>query len=170
MQDIDHLILGRHATRVELDGMDALQRAAQALARQARRSLDIYSPDLEQAVYDQAEFCEAVKRFILQHRRASVRILVGDSRRARQGGHRLIHLGRRYLSRIRFRTPTEEGVMDNDAFLIADGVGLLYRHNTRYATAQLCFQAPQQARRLKQRFTRHWLLAEPDPYLRWIFL
>lgn len=170
MQDFDHLMLGRNPAQFEVNDNAALRQAALALARQARRSLDIYSPNLERMVYGQTAFCEAVKQLIMYNRRARIRVLLRDSRRAREEGHRLIHLGRRYVSKIRFRIPAEDSAMDNDAFLIADGIGLLYRHDVRKAAGHVCFQAPQQCRRLGQRFEREWLQAEPDPYLRWLFL
>ena len=173
MQDLDHLILGKHGQRLTLAGIAERRAAAVALARQAQRRLDLFTPDLEPGVYDAPDFCEAVKRLVIHGgRRALVRILVLDSRRARQEGHRLLHLGRRYVSKVRFRTLDEEsGWFPAEAgFLLADASGVLVRQQGKTRGAWASFHDPAQGRRLSRQFESLWAQAVPDPYLRWLFL
>ncbi len=173
MQDLDRLILGKHGQRPSLADIAEHRAAAVALARQAQRRLDLFTPDLEPGVYDTPEFCEAVKRLVVRGgRRALVRILVLDSRWARQEGHRLLHLGRRHVSKVRFRTLDEENnpMLAEGGFLLADVRGVLVRLQGNSRGAWASFHAPAQGQRLSRQFENLWMQAVPDPYLRCLFL
>src|SRR3569832_960991 len=92
MQSIDDFNLDETSTPLSLETSEDNRAAALRLVQQARRSLDIYSRDLDMAIYDEPTFLDAVRALALNAKQGAVRILVKDSSRAVKYGHRLIPL------------------------------------------------------------------------------
>lgn len=166
MQDISSHILGTTDERIRLDSREDCQTAALALARQARRSLDIFTLDLDGDLYDTPDFVEAIKQLAIRHRHTQVRFLVQDATRAVKDGHRLIGLFHRLTSSIHVRKPSPEYREYRQAFLVADGTGMLRRPQADRFEGELNFKAPIDAREQLLFFDRVWQDSEPDPYLR----
>ncbi len=140
--------------------------AALALVTQARRTIDIFTQDLEPMVYDHQPILDAVRQLALRSRRSRVRVLVKDSRRAVKDGHRLVELARHLSSFVEIRKAHEDVKDAADTFLIADGIGTLHRTLATSYEGTLNFRAPLHARRLEQWFTEVWERSTPDPELR----
>lgn len=140
--------------------------AAAQLAANARRSLALFTRDLEQAIYDTEGFLNAVRQLALRSRYARIRIVVIDSTPAIKGGHRLIELARKLSSYIELRRPSEEHAKLSDTFLISDDTGLLYRP---VASRYEGFADPQNAFEARARlhgFDDIWEQAESEPEFR----
>jgi hypothetical protein len=153
---------GPNALRSRGDTRDA----ALALARQARRTLRIMTPDLEPLVYDDAEFIAVLTELALRSRQSAVLILVQDAQRAIKQGHRFIELSRRLSTHIQLRRPAPEDCDYPAAFLIADEMGLLQRGRFDRYEGSVDFHAPLAARQAVKLFTDMWERAQPDPELR----
>ncbi len=137
-----------------------------AMASQCRRSLEIMSRRLDPPLYDTAEFAEALKQLAIRHRKARVRILVMDPEPIIRQGHRLLELAGRLSSFIELRVPSPEHQNCNEAFMIADGVGYIYRPLADRYDGKANFHHPAAARELTQRFDEIWEIAQLDPNLR----
>lgn len=166
MINFDKYILGENDETLMLDRLADVQAAVIALACQAQRSIDIFTQHLDKALYDQAAFVEAVKRLALLNRQTQIRILVQDAVPATKEIHRLVLLGQELTSKIHFNKPDDTYRMHNDAFLLVDNVGLLYRpHGDRYES-RLCFNTPHDGQKYSRFFHEAWHLSERDPHLR----
>src|SRR3569833_967545 len=120
MQSIGDFKLGETSTPLSLETSEDNRAAALRLVQQARRSLDIYSRDLDKAIYDAPTFLDAVRALALNAKQGAVRILVKDSSRAVKCGHRLIPLCQRLTSFIEIRRPPEEYRDYYEAFMVVD--------------------------------------------------
>lgn len=139
---------------------------AARLARQAQRSLEIVSHDLDPMVYDQTEFVEAAKDLALGHSRARIRILVREADALARTGHRLLELAGRLSTFIEVRVPAPEHRDFNQALLIVDGAGYLHRELAERYEGLAHFNDPGRARLFLREFDRMWEVAVPDPNLR----
>ena len=158
-------ILGKSSERIALYGLEEFRVNALCLAQQAQQSLHIISPDLESPIYGDSEFYEAVKSLVIGNRHAAVRLLVNHTDKAINYGHRLVELVQRFSSFMELRRLAEEHSDFNQAFLIADGRGLLHRpHADRYE-GECCYDAPREARLLNETFNNLWPHASRDPAL-----
>lgn len=161
-----HPVLGETRTLIKLSGSADHRELAIQMAAQCRRGMDIVSRHLDPAVYDDQVFVTAVKALVLKHTRSRVRILVLNTAPVVQRGHRLLELAIRLSSFIELRTPAPEHREFNEAILVADQLGFMYRPlSDRYAgSASFCDRKT--ARGLTQRFDELWQYAVPDPNLR----
>lgn len=108
-------------------GIAEFTRLAVATAAAAHSELVLFSHELDYRVYGSEEFCDTLKRFILQHRRARLRALVHTPALAMRRGHRLVELGRALSSRIEFRQLSETHLKLREEYLMADQRTLLYK-------------------------------------------
>lgn len=142
------------------------RRAAAILAAGARRTLALFTRDMEQTIYDTTEFATAVQQLALRSRFSRIRIAVVDPLPAIKDGHRLIELGRRLGSFIEFRRSAAEHATLADTFLIADESGLLYRPLASRYEGYMDTDDPHAARTHLHAFEAIWELAEPETEFR----
>lgn len=93
----------------------------------AKRSLAIFSPTLEPALYEGMEFLSQVKRLILGQSYARVRVLLHDPALAIRRGHRLVEMSRHLSSFIEIRAANPDYAAHIEDFMIADGHAFVYR-------------------------------------------
>ncbi len=167
MNDLASYILGESTEALVLGSMEENRLTAVAMCTQARRSVYIYSTDLDSHIYNNAEFYDAIRTVaIADHRRSEVRILIADSRQIVLYGHRLVELSRQLSSFVNIRKLTRSARAMTSAFLIADGCGLIYRPEPARYEAHACFNAPRRCREMITLFNEQWERAEPDPELK----
>jgi hypothetical protein len=164
--DFEHFVLKEDAQAVAIDTGEACRLAALSMARQATRSIDIVSRQLDPQMYDNREFCEAVSQLITGSRRARVQALIRHTDPVVKHGHRLVTLSQRFSSFIEMRVPAAEFNDYNAAFLIVDGTGVIYRTLSDGFEATVNFNDPRMARELSQQFEAMWQTALPDANLR----
>jgi len=136
------------------------------MARQATHSIDIVSRHLDPKMYDNSDFCEAVRQLIVGSRRARVRVLLRHVDATIKRGHRLLTLSQRVSSFIEMRVPAKEFDEYNAAFLIVDTAGVIYRTNSDRFEGTANFNDPRAARDLSHQFEEMWQTASPDANLR----
>lgn len=150
----------------ELGTRDELRAASLALVSAARRTVHIYSRDLDPQVYDESDFLEALTRFAVSHDRAQVRILVQDAGPAIRDDHRLIGLAQRLSSRIAIREPGPQHRDYNAAFLVTDAEGVIYRElGDRFDAVAFESDRPR-ARQLIRYHDEVWEFGRTNPNLR----
>lgn len=140
--------------------------AALSMVRQAHRGMDLFSRDLEPAVYDDAGFVEAVRQLALYSPRTRIRVLVQNVGPVVARGHRLIELARQLSSSIEIRIPGREHADYGSAFLVVDGRGVIYRTLGERYDGIVSFNDARRAAELGRLVDEMWELARPDPNLR----
>jgi len=160
------LRLGISGVDIELQTREECRHASELMVQQCLASLEIFSRDLDASLYDQAPFLQALGALCLSNRRARVRILVQDPMTAVKRGHRLIELSRRLSSSIEIRQAHQDYRHHNEAFLVADDCGLIYRSLSDRYEGTANFYNPVQAERKADFFTEVWDRSEAHPELR----
>ncbi len=166
MESLENLKLGIDDQRIKLESREDNRCAALALASQARRTIEIFSWDLDPDLYDDPPFIEAIKQLAINHRKAQIRILLQDANKAVKLGHRLPYLAQRVPSKIQILKPCSEYKEYGQSFLIADGIGILRRPLHNRFEGELNFKDPINAKEHQNFFNKAWDSAEPDPYLK----
>lgn len=136
------------------------------MARQARRTLKIYSPMLDHKLYDQAalrEMCSALAR---KNRYTSVEILIYDSHRIIKNGHALLGISRKLSSSIAIRIVHPDYRQTNHEYMLADGYGLVYRTDPDLYEGYANFHDVSGNNRLAREFQIAWETSLNDPNLR----
>lgn len=141
---------------VTLTGHVAFDQAALTLVQGARVQLSVVSIDLDRLRFGSEPFTEAVKQFLLSHRRARCRILLHQPRNAMSSGHRLVELGRVLSSRLEFRQMPSERQRSREEYCIVDERHLLTRSSPMDLDARLLQDAPLEARARQKTFDEAW--------------
>lgn len=168
--DIEQCELGKDSGPIRVERIDDNRKAANALALQASRTLDIFTRDLDPQVLNTADFTAAVTRLALKSKNSVIRILVQDPGRSVRDGHRIIDLSYKLSSFIHIRRPSEDYKDYNKAFIIADGRGLLYRVLADQYEGIVNFNSPYEAREYTAFFSEVWETSDTDPNLRRLHL
>jgi len=166
MQSLENLKLGKDDQRIRLTDREENRCASLALASQARRTIEIFSWDLEPDLYDDPPFIEALKKLAIGHRKTQIRILIQNAKKAVTQSHRLPYLAQRIPSKIQIRTPSSEYKEIQQSLLIADGIGLIRRPMHERFEGELNFKDPVHAKEQLNLFNKIWQSAESDPYLK----
>ncbi|MEL7539125.1 MAG: hypothetical protein AAFZ58_12000 [Pseudomonadota bacterium] len=106
---------------------EEMREAAIRVTAKAKRSVSIFTHDLEPGIYDSLDYLEVLKKLILSKSYVRIRVLVANPRRAVKSGNRLIHLGQRLNSYIEFRHIAQEHEGHTEAYCIADDTAVVYR-------------------------------------------
>ena len=164
--DIQSMQLGIDHLDMALQSREQVRLITQAFAAQAQRTLSLLTVEIEPAIFDQQAFLDAIARLSLQSRAASFRILLLDSRRVAQQGHRLVELARRLGSTIQFRRPPSDYQHSGQTFLTCDDVGFFNRPLSSRYEGTASFNNPGEVARLNKGFKDLWDRSEPDSELR----
>lgn len=164
--DLSKQRLGESRDVIYLQSREDNRDAALSLVQQGHRSLHLFTHDLDAALYDTADFIEAVKQLAISSTRAKVFILLKDPSAAIVRGHRIVELARRISSHVFIHRAADEDQDRVDSFMVVDEVGVLRRpHGARYdGTAE--FNNPGEARLLLKSFNDAWERSVPEAELR----
>ncbi len=166
MSIFDDYELGRSDDTLQIESREENQAAVTKMAQQSRHSIEIISRELDPALYDSVDFVDAVKKMILDNRRAKVRIMVFESRAISSRGHRLVTLAENLSSFIDIRNPGVEHKDYNESLFIADTVAYIHRLNAERFEASLNFCDKRRSKMLLNQFDEMWETATPDANLR----
>ena len=164
--DITSMQLGIDRLEFSLHIREDVRTIAQTLAEQAQRGLMLLTLDLEPAIFDQQPFLNAISKLARQHQDACFRILILDSQRTLQNGHRLIELSRRLSPNIQFRRPPPEYQNTGKTFMVCDDAGYFYQPLASRYEGTANFNNPGEVARLKIYFMELWDRSEPDSEMR----
>ncbi len=166
--DITSMQLGIDRLEFSLHRRDEVRAMAQTLAEQAQRGLMLLTADLEPAIFDQTAFLNAISKLARQRRDAYFRILILDSRRVLQHGHRLIEMSRRLSPTIEFRRPPPDYHYTGNTYLLCDDMGYFSRPMSSRYEGTASFNNPGVVGKLKKNFMELWGRSEADSELRWL--
>ena len=114
-------------TRSLLANLDEYRVAVAEIATRARRTLSIYTTDLEPQIYDTDLFLEPVKRLVLARSHARLRVLISNPGRVSRDGNRFMMMARRLTSYIDLRNVAPEYRSNPCSFIVADDKAIVYR-------------------------------------------
>ena len=140
--------------------------ATLAMLLQTRRTVDIFSRDLDRAIYDDHEIVQSIRALVVGSRRARVRVLVRTSSLAVTQGHRLVHVAQRLSTFVQIRKVANEHRTYNSGLFIADSMETLIRRFADRYEGEACFTNPIQARDYGRLFNDMWAISVEDPSLR----
>lgn len=160
--------LGESETQLRLDGAEQFQRATATLLQQARRKLYILTPDLEPERFNNDDFRRQLLAFVRRSRHSDARLLLADPAIAIRWGHRVVALSRRLPSQLRIRQLGEDDIAAcrQEAWIVADGMGLLRRDGSDGYQGSLVAKAIPHAQRAAERFLELWERSHEVPDFR----
>jgi formate-dependent nitrite reductase cytochrome c552 subunit len=149
---------------------DELAAAYLRMSSQAKFRLDIVSRDLEPAIFDNADYYNAVKQLAMHNPRSRIRILIQNSEHIVKYGHRLIELSRRLSSYIDIRLQGKDFREFNEAWLIIDDCGWIRRPLADRFKGECYFNSPREVQERTKQFNEMWDASVEDPNLRRLHL
>ncbi len=158
----DHCILGETDEVMMVETRKENSQATLSMTQQSRYHIDILSRDLDPHIYNTTEFLQAIRGFVLQHRRTRLRILLYDLKEIVRKGHRLIDMAGNLSSFIQLRTPKAEASHCNESLFIADGTGYIHTLHAHRYDATINFADKSIAKYLLRQFNALWETATPD--------
>ena len=126
-EQADDLVVGENTNTILLTSLDAFQFAIDHLSAQARRSVKLFSQELDHDFYDRDAFVERISQVCRRNRDSHVQILLKDANKAVKQGHRLVELKKRLPSHIDMRLLSAEFADMNDEYLLVDDIALVKR-------------------------------------------
>ena len=157
-----------------LNGLEEIHGALLALLAATRRSIHLYTPELESRLYNDPRILDAIRLQISRQPRLRFYLLLPPAARWRSTCPRLLQLAERLTSALSLRTlPADEPHERPEflqAFVIADQRSLLHQPEPRHFVGSYTTQGSGKARELLNFFTEIWEKAAPDPELRRLHL
>jgi hypothetical protein len=157
---------GPSASMTVVNSLEEMQTVVNRIAASAQRLMSIYTPDLEPHLYDQTEFLDIVKRFVLGRNFAKVRVALGDGSRLLRDGNRFVAMGRRLTSYIDIRVMQTPVPQSAAAYIIADDRAIALRTSTQAWDGIADFNNPPIAKLHLAEFDSVWTANQPAPALR----
>lgn len=136
------------------------------MCRQASASIRILSPVLEHKLFDRPEFRDICSALARRNKYTQVEILLYDPHRVIKNGHALLELSRKLPSSMGIKVVDPELRQLNHEFVLADDVGLIYRHDYEVFEGYANFFDQTEASRLARLFRGAWESGILDPNLR----
>lgn len=167
LEMIDRGVLGETRDPIALHSREAFRAACLSLARQARRSIRIFSHDLDGSIYDNKSLINELKRLATRNPDPSIFILLQSNEKVQREGHGVVALAGRLPSKIRIFRPLEEARREpTENFMLADDTAFVYRKWQTRLDGRVEFHNPSRARDLANAFQELWNESEEDIALR----
>jgi hypothetical protein len=145
-----------------LSTYDEVRSATETITASGHRLISIMTPDLEPEIYDKPAMLEVIKRFVLGHSFAKVRVLMRDQARLSNGANRFIAMAHRLTSYLEIRIRAEQYRQVTAGYCIADDRAIVYRVRSDRADGIAGFNNPKIARQYLQEFDAIWLASAPE--------
>lgn len=153
-------------TRSLLSNRDEYRAAVAEVANRARRTLSIYTTDLEPQIYDTDDFLEPVKRLVLARSHARLRVLISNPGRVSREGNRFMMMARRLTSYIDLRNVAPEFRSNPCSFIVADDKAIVYRQHASKWDGIVEFDDTAIVRRYLAYFDEVWAGSQIQPEMR----
>ncbi|MCG6887611.1 MAG: hypothetical protein LJE74_10405 [Proteobacteria bacterium] len=170
MENLDTYILGQDSHQLNLQSSADNVAVTLAMLRQTRRTVDIFSRQLDGRLYDKSEFITLMGQLASRQPRVRIRILLKQVEPLVSHNHRIIELSRKLSSSIHIRLVHENYKEYNQAFMIFDDRGVIKRQLADRYEGIASFNDPMTARPLGAFFDEVWEISQPDPNLRRLYI
>ena len=158
--------LGESNEILDITSKETLKDIALDLAQQSRRLVQILSRELDQVLYDDDDFIQALATTARRSRYSQIQILAHDSTTAVKNGHKLIQLHQRLSSYVHIRKIHYDHRDFNQALLIVDETAFIHRLFADRFEATVNYNDPLAAKQHSITFNEIWQISEPDPQVR----
>jgi len=139
-----------------LSTLAEVRESTAAVVATGQRLISIFTPDLEPPLYDSPQVIDVIKRFVLAHSFAKVRILVRDHTRHSGSGNRFMSMAKRLTSYLEMRVLVPEQAPLSGSYCIADDRGIVYRMRADRWEGIAAVNSPPVARQYLQEFDLAW--------------
>lgn len=158
-------ILGETNEDISIDTVDENREMIENLVKQATHSINIFSQDLDDNLYDNLALKDHMGTFVSNVGNPEVHILAQDLSHAIRNSHRIVRLSQTLSSFIFIREPCDVFKSEKIEFVIVDDVGVFYRINGEHGNyhAEVNFNSPARAKELNHFFVQIWEQSEADP-------
>ena len=170
MENPDTCLLGEDSPPLTLESSADNYAVTLAMLRQTRRTVEIFSRQLDGRLYDTAGFIETLGKVASRQPQVRIRILLKEIEPLVSHDHRIIELSRRLSSSIHIRHVHEHYKEYNQAFMIFDQRGVIRRQLADRFDGIARFNDPMEARNLGAFFDEVWEASQPDPNLRRLYI
>ena len=140
------------------------------MLQQSRRTVDIFSLQLDHKLYDTAEIISHLQSLIRHNPHTRIRLLLRSPRHLITNGHRIIELSRRLSSFIEIRQLAETWHEHLEAFSLFDRRGIIYRPHAEQFEGWFSFNAPVRVKSETEFFNEAWNTSQPCYETRRLYL
>ncbi len=163
--DLEKGVIGQPQTVIDLNLRAEVMLATNALAGKARSEILIMSRFLDKTIYNTSAFEKIIMPFV-KHKRASLRILVHESRPLIKESHLLGEMAINLSSKIAIQQLGSRSQNYNEAWMLCDGVALLHLPVSDFYHGSIDFYTPRRGREYKANFDSFWASSANIPELR----
>lgn len=149
-----------------LTSVAEVRQTTAAVVATGQRLISIFTPDLEPTLYDDPRVIEVIKRFVLSHSFAKVRVLLRDHTRYTGSGSRFMSMARRLTSYLELRILVPQFHHLTSSYCIADDRGIVYRMRSDRWDGIAAVNSPPVARQYLQEFDAAWLASHDQHHQR----
>lgn len=147
---------------LRFEGREQARDIALDLVLLAKRQVCIFGQDIDQVLFDTAEFVDCISALAKKSHQVQIKIIAHSTQANIQNGHRLIELKRRLSSSIHIRkTDREHRDLQQTLLLIDDFAYLLCPRASRYEGTTSHYDRLE-VREQQTLFNKLWDLATPD--------
>lgn len=158
--------LGQDKQLILLRRESDFQNIIAEMTRQARQSIQIYSPNLTHDLFDKPELMQTCSKLARRNRYTRVEMLIFDPHRIVKNGHALLNISRKLPSSIGIKIVDPDMRQLNHEFVLVDGCGVIYRQDYETWEGTGCFYDITEGNRLGRQFAAAWESGLLDPNLR----
>ena len=157
-------------TALSFDDLESCRQHALQLAQQSKRDIIIYTPDFEPDIYSNDEFLDAAAKFIRSSKQTRIQVLVNDTRKLLEDGHKLLRLYQYTNEQFLLRKLMQDPASQQVAYFISDDRSLLRRPDAG-SFRGICY--PDDRARVRQQreiFEQQWQVAVAEKNLQTLTL
>ncbi len=133
-----------------------IQVACYRMFSQAKRSLDIFSQELDPRILSERSIEKAVSELARRSRYSTIRILVFDTLGLQSANHRLVSLSQSLSSFIKIKVLANDFQHIPYTFYLVDDCGVIYRPLHAELETQVYFNQPNKVTDLRKQFSDMW--------------
>ena len=160
------LVVGESTGTILLESVDDFRCAIDSMTAQSRRSIKLFTQEMDHEFYDRDAFIEAASLACRSHRNCTMSILLKDANKAAKLGHRLADLQKRVPSLVQIRSLPMEYADMNDEFIIVDEIAMVKRFALGYMRGHCEFRSIPDAVKFSRQFNEIWERSLPCQELR----
>ena len=155
------LVVGESTGSIGLDGQLDFHAALNNMATQAKKSVKIFTQELDPELYDQPEFLKIMSDVARNRKHCKIQILIRSPEKAAKSGHRLVELQKRLTSAIQIHSIPEGEASNNDEFMVVDGIAITRRFSMGFMHGNCEFKAIPEAQKKTRFFDLIWQQSHP---------
>ena len=164
--DSNTQILGRSKESLIIKGNENISLLIAHMALQARQQINVFSAELDHRIFDKEDVSSAFSEFARCNRKSEIRILVKDTAKIVQLGHRLLYLKNKLPSFVHMKVVNKDYRDINRMFIVMDKVGYIEQPVPDQEKIRVCYRSIPQGPENTLLFDQIWNKSESDVNLR----